>query len=54
MTKKHFEAMADIIWNGPLSDDQKLQLAQDMANYFLTQNPRFDPERFINRATGQD
>lgn len=52
LTKKHFKAIADIIWDANLSDGQKEQLAGDFADWLCTTNGLFNRERFIDRATG--
>jgi hypothetical protein len=62
MTKKHFESIAAILarhktW-APLGRSAKPvrgaivgSLARDLADYFATENPRFDRYRFL-RACG--
>ena len=48
MTKKDFQAFADII--NKLIDDYysaAWRVAEDMADYFETRNPRFDRGRFF-------
>jgi hypothetical protein len=52
MTKTHFEAIASIIDSNRDATfgearEAVSQVAQDMATYFATQNPRFDSEKFL-------
>ena len=55
MTRKHFVQIAERIFEaGYLSDDQKLQVAQDLSDTFQKANPNFNRARFINACTGQD
>tara|TARA_R100001509_G_scaffold164352_1_gene141600 strand:+ start:5311 stop:5469 length:159 start_codon:yes stop_codon:yes gene_type:complete len=48
MTRKHFNAVAEIIKAQDLTYDQREQLSLDFANYFRNENPRFDIQRFVN------
>lgn len=65
LTRKDFKAVAEII-KGSLPQDKTSQndylcgkrdalwwAADDLADYFATQNPRFDRDRFM-RACGLD
>ena len=57
LTKKDFEAVAEIIaedyacYNGPggagICGDVLADISDKLADYFATQNPRFDRERFM-------
>ena len=47
MTKKHFKAIADILGSAMLSDGAKYELACSFAEYFASEDPRFNKERFI-------
>lgn len=58
MTKKHFEAIAALFANANLSvvdehgnpqaaDIVMADLCHDTADYFETENPRFDRDRFL-------
>ena len=54
MTKKHYEAIAKVIYNRVvLCEGNKIVLAGlyyttvDLANYFAKENPRFDRRRFL-------
>ena len=49
MSKKHFIAIAKILSTqiGMLEKDH-IKLAIGLADYFQTQNPNFDRQRFIN------
>lgn len=46
MTRKHFEAIAEIIRAIP-EDVSRSTAAHDLADYFETQNPLFDRRRFL-------
>ena len=54
MTKKHFQAMADCINTVGKNNQNKgypfvlLPVAQEMADYFATINPRFDRAKFMS------
>jgi hypothetical protein len=48
-TKRHFQAIADTIKNS--DTESKAQLAQDLAELFQEDNPRFDSAKFF-RACG--
>lgn len=54
LSKKHFEKIADIIWDADLSDGQKGEVALALAEYFAQENPDFSFEKFMDRATGCD
>lgn len=45
MSKKHFEAIAAILRTH--KGQEARVIAEDLAQYFATQNPRFDTEHFI-------
>ena len=55
MTKKQFEAIAKIIanklsekQNAPIGEYETVeQIAADLSNFFKSQNPRFDENRFL-------
>lgn len=50
MTKKHYKAIAKILFNGNRDDKYAFviyPIMQDLANYFAQDNPRFDRERFL-------
>lgn len=54
MTRKHFVEIANNIFEaGYLSDDQKLQMAENLSDTFQKVNPNFNRQRFIDAATGQ-
>lgn len=46
MTKKHFEAIAEVIKN-TLVSDRREATATAMADYFETVNPRFNRDQFL-------
>lgn len=61
MTKKHFEAIAKILALRAGFNESTIEfdagynlavarLANDMADYFETENPLFDRERFLRAA----
>ena len=54
MTKKHFEAIARIIFVSNTTRYQRKVLAIDFSNYLKTENPRFNSERFIKAAVYGD
>jgi hypothetical protein len=43
MTKKHFTAIAKIL----NTTTQRANIARSLADYFETENPNFDRERFL-------
>lgn len=43
MTKKHFQAIADILRD----HDAKPELKSELARYFKSLNPRFNRDRFL-------
>jgi len=55
MTKKQFTAIANILGkrlaekqHAPIGEYEAVEvLAFDLAKYFLTENPRFDEDRFL-------
>ena len=52
MTKKHYEAIAEILFhpNNSTIDYIKLasrEISEDLADYFATDNPRFNRTRFL-------
>lgn len=58
MTRKHFEAIASILRDhtpvqGEAADITHADTVTDLADYFATENPNFDRERFI-KACGLD
>jgi hypothetical protein len=55
MTKKHYEAIASILKPFVLlsSDTSPAMLAEQLANYFASDNPKFSTERFLT-ACGYD
>lgn len=60
LTKKHYKTIADIIKsqhqktypNMPIADNAfniaKSSISQELADYFATQNPRFDRQKFLD------
>ena len=56
LTRKDFKAVAEIIeterdvWECKNSTARSAlaQIARDLADYFATQNPRFDRQKFLN------
>jgi uncharacterized protein YciW len=48
MTKKHFQKIATILKSSNVSNEQRLQLANEFAGLCREVNPRFDTTRFIN------
>lgn len=66
MTKKHFEAIAEIIskqkphgyLNMPITDcafnNAKKDIAKGLADYFEQENPNFDRSRFIVACIGNN
>lgn len=53
MTKRHFEAIAEVIQNEPDCGDEYTarHIAEALATLFAEMNPRFDRARFL-RACG--
>lgn len=51
MTKKHYEAIANIIVsqydNANINDYGRYRIACELADYFASDNPRFDRARFL-------
>lgn len=56
LSRKHFEAIAGILreqhTGNPNTHDYLVMYdtAMDLANYFATENPHFDRERFLKAA----
>ena len=50
MTKKHYEAIANIMKGYiPNAKSKSFKyIAEDLADYFAQDNPKFDRERFLN------
>ena len=57
MTKKHYEAIANIIAsqyeNANMNDYGRYRMAYELASYFTIDNPKFDRARFL-QACGID
>ena len=51
MTRKHFEAIAQILFDADLDPNARATVAQDFAEYFKAENPRFKRTMFL-RACG--
>jgi hypothetical protein len=53
-TRKHFQMIADVIFEQGVSNDltgaQMLKLAEDFADTLAQYNPRFDRGRFLTAA----
>jgi len=49
LSKQHFQAIADILSYHGATD----AMVQDFADYFATENPRFDRVRFIKAVKGE-
>lgn len=49
MTRKHFEAIAEILRNkSPMGGDSAYrEMCESFANYFATENHNFDRSRFL-------
>lgn len=56
MTKKHYEAIADVLRNcveaeknmcNGVCTDKLAYIAEHLAEYFASDNPRFNRERFL-------
>lgn len=47
LTQKDFKAVAEIIANAGYKWLYRKRISNDLADYFATQNPRFDRERFF-------
>lgn len=52
MTRKHFQAIADILKNGNLSDEQRRELAKEFATMLKSHNSGFQRGRFLTAACG--
>jgi vacuolar-type H+-ATPase catalytic subunit A/Vma1 len=55
MSKQHYVAIAEVLNNVGADADDEVQdaidnIAEDLADYFLQDNPRFDRERFLKAA----
>ena len=51
LQRRHFEAIATIIYQFPLDEEKKLALATDFANKLHKYNSNFDYDRFVTAAT---
>ena len=51
MSRKHFQALADIVAEVPAQGIGPEALAERLAEFCATQNPHFDRDRFV-RACG--
>ena len=49
MTKKHFEAIARILRESG-NNAETQWIAKELADYFVSENVRFDRARFMNAA----
>jgi hypothetical protein len=47
MTRKHFLKAAEIVNNQPTKSDAKRRIALAFCEFFASENPRFDKERFL-------
>lgn len=47
MTRKHFTAIAATVKNMLISDEDRFQVATDLADTLAEFNPHFDRDRFI-------
>ena len=47
MTKKHYEAIAKILSHGKDQLTDKAKLTKKLADYFATDNPKFNRDKFI-------
>lgn len=50
MTKKHYIPIARILFESPISQAEKLELAKRLAAQFADDNPLFDKQRFLSAA----
>ena len=50
MSRKHYEAIAAILAVNVRGMVTAEETAQNMADYFAAENPRFDRERFLEAA----
>lgn len=54
LTKKHFKAIAEVVNKVTeedvftTNDDFRQTISQELANYFVTQNPQFDRQKFLD------
>ena len=46
LTKKHFKAIAEIIRYTCDNESQRRNLAEKFSNYFKTENPNFNEQKF--------
>tara|TARA_R100000231_G_scaffold109253_1_gene80835 strand:+ start:1008 stop:1166 length:159 start_codon:yes stop_codon:yes gene_type:complete len=50
MTRKHFVAIAKVL----RENDAKHHLIIDLCDYFQSENPNFDREKFVSASKGVD
>jgi len=50
MTRKHFQAIADILKNADLTEDQRSELAREFAVMCKRHNSGFQRSRFLTAA----
>ena len=50
LTKKHFQAFAEMLGKNWTDDGFSYRLLTDMADYFQTENQLFDRDRFLCAA----
>lgn len=57
LTKKHFEAVAQILKRNAVCKDRVttwLNISRELADYFESQNPNFDRNRFYRACSFDD
>lgn len=47
VSRKDFVVIAESIFHSVSTDDERKELADRLANYFASVNPRFDRDRFF-------
>lgn len=55
-SRKHYEAIAQVIYRvdrGYYSNSTSIDLRNDLATFFLKDNPEFSPSGFFNRCEGK-
>ena len=52
MSRKHFRAIANAVYNSALSDDDKEIIARELSCKLSAFNANFDRDKFINACVG--
>jgi len=54
MSKRHYQAIADMVRYTPMPDESRAELVDRMIVFFAEDNERFDDVRFLEAAEGRN